>query len=265
MATTYYIFQKNKVVFKSGNTIPLPFTEMEKETLCAGSTVLTAGNIRDDEDITALELAEHFSLPDGYELRTLRSLLGLVDEQRFNKWGKAAQMLHWYAANRFCGSCGAQTIDHPEEQARLCPECRTVKYPVISPCIIVLIHRHDTLLLARSPRFPKNMYSTLAGFVEPGESAEQCLHREIYEEVRLKVDNVRYFKSQPWPFPGQLMLGFFAEYVSGEIHIDGVEISDAQWYTYDKLPDIPARETIAGQLIRHHIHSIASDCKSDTD
>ncbi len=263
MATTYYIFQKNKIVFKISDTIPLPFTKTEKDTLCAGITPLTAGKLKDDKEITVVELPEDVVLPDGYELRPLRSLLGFVDDRKFNSWGKAAQLLHCYATNRFCGSCGAQTMEHPEEQARLCPQCRTVMYPAISPCIIVLVHRRDMLLLARSPRFPKSMYSTLAGFVEPGESAEECLHREIYEEVRLKVANVRYFKSQPWPFPGQLMLGFFAEYRSGDITIDGVEISEAQWYKYNDLPEIPGRETIAGQLIRHHIRSISPDFKPD--
>ncbi|MEE4243322.1 MAG: NAD(+) diphosphatase [Desulfopila sp.] len=252
MTKKYYIFQKNKVVNKISKPMPLPFTATEQESLCTESSLQIRIQAGDDQDMVITELPERFPLPPGYELVPLRSLLGVINDRLFKQWGKAAQLLHWYTTNRYCGSCGAQTIDHAEEPARLCPNCETIKYPQVSPCIIVLIHHHDSILLARSPRFPNNMYSTLAGFVEPGESAEECLHREIYEEVRLYVDNIRYFTSQSWPFPGQLMLGFFAEYVSGNITVDGIEICDAQWYKHNNLPVIPGKDTLAGQLIRHH-------------
>ena len=193
-----------------------------------------------------------------FEWIPLRSLVGRVDDHIFNLWGKASQILHWQKTHRYCGSCGAETVDHPSEQAKICPACSLSWYPRISPCIIVLITRGEEMLLARSPRFTEGMYSTLAGFVEPGESVESTLKREIAEEVAIGIKNIRYFGSQPWPFPGQLMLGFFAEHASGEIHIDGVEISDAGWYHFRNLPLIPGEGTIAGRMIRWQVDQLGA-------
>lgn len=256
MDKTYYIFQKNKVVYKPAEGKPHPFSRQEKEILYRDNTEIVSRRILGEEEIHAVALPDYPALPDNYALAPLRRLLGWVDDHLFSRWGTASQLLHWFRSNRYCGGCGTLTIAHPSEQARLCPACSAHHYPAISPCIIVLIHRGDEILLARSPRFPGNMYSTLAGFIEPGESAEQTIHREIDEEVRLEVKNIQYFKSQPWPFPGQLMLGFFAEYAAGEIEADGIEICDARWYRPDSLPEIPGPGTIAGQLIRQYIRSI---------
>lgn len=254
MQKTYYIFQKNKVVYKPSEGTPRPFSRQEKDTLYQKDKVISR-RLPGKEEIHAVALPDDLVLPGDHELVPLRRLLGWVDDHLFARWGTASQLLHWCHTNRYCGSCGTPTIAHPSEQSWLCPACSAHHYPAISPCIIVLIHRNEEILLARSPRFSGNMYSTLAGFIEPGESAEQTVHREIYEEVQVKVKNIEYFKSQPWPFPSQLMLGFFAEYASGEIKIDGVEICDAQWYPFDSLPEIPGPGTIAGQLIRFHIRS----------
>lgn len=253
MEKTYYIFQKNKVVYKKSDGVPLPFDRRQRDAFCPENSLIVSQRPLSADGIDTVELPDDLLLPADYDLVPLRRLLGWVDDHLFSQWGKASQLLHWYRSNRYCGSCGTPTVAHPNEQARLCPNCSAHLYPAISPCVIVLIHQGNEILLARSPRFPGKMYSTLAGFIESGESAEQTVHREIYEEVRIKVKNIEYFKSQPWPFPGQLMLGFFAEYDSGEIRVDGVEICDAGWYTFDNLPEIPAPGTIAGQLIRHHI------------
>jgi NAD+ diphosphatase len=203
-----------------------------------------------------VELAPEFDTGSDYAWVSLRSLVGRVDDNLFNLWGRAVQLLHWQKNHRYCGHCGQETVAHETEQARVCPACARSWYPRISPCVIVLISRGEELLLARSPRFREGMYSTLAGFVEPGESLEETLHREIAEEVAIRIRNIRYFGSQPWPFPGQLMLGFFADYDSGEIVIDGVEISDAGWYHCRNLPMIPGEGTIAGRLIRHYLESL---------
>jgi NAD+ diphosphatase len=136
-----------------------------------------------------------------------------------------------------------------DEYAVICPACKLVRYPIVSPAIIVAVIKDRTLLLARSPRFPKGRFSVLAGFVEPGETLEQCVQREIREEVRLEVKNIRYFGSQAWPFPNSLMIGFTAEHAGGDIVIDNREIIDAAWFSASALPDIPQPPTIARRLI----------------
>jgi NAD+ diphosphatase len=137
-----------------------------------------------------------------------------------------------------------------------CEPCGTLNYPRIAPCVIVLVTRGEELLLARNANFPRPMYSTLAGFIEVGESVEETLVREVREEVGVEVRNLRYFQSQSWPFPNQLMLGFFAEYAGGEIVCDPSEIADARWFHHRELPMIPPGASVSGQLIRHYIQTL---------
>jgi NAD+ diphosphatase len=137
-----------------------------------------------------------------------------------------------------------------------CEPCGTLNYPRIAPCVIVLVTRGEELLLARNVNFPRPMYSTLAGFIEAGESVEETLVREVREEVGVDVCNLRYFQSQSWPFPNQLMLGFFADYAGGEIVCDPTEIADARWFHHRELPMIPPAASVSGQLIRHYIQTL---------
>ena len=195
------------------------------------------------------ELEAGHRLPPGLGLEPLRGLWASLDEQLFWIAGRAFQIVDWERNSRFCGRCGAPTSDKPEERAKVCPACGSVHYPRICPAIIVAITRADTILLARARRFPQALYSVIAGFVDPGESLEECVHREVQEEVGIKIKKLRYFGSQSWPFPNSLMVAFTAEHAAGEICIDRKELVDAGWYRADRLPRIPDRLSIARRLI----------------
>lgn len=186
---------------------------------------------------------------------SLRSQLGWVDEMLFGLAGRALQLGRWRREHRFCGRCGGLTEPMGREPAQLCPRCDLRFYPRLSPCMITLVTRGDHCLLAQHARSRRAFHTALAGFVEVGERLEETVHREIQEEVGLEVEHPRYFGSQPWPFPGQLMLGFHAEYRAGDIQVDGDEILAARWWRFDQLPEVPPPQTIAGQLIAHFVAS----------
>jgi len=198
------------------------------------------------------------SLPEGYSLGDLRAWLGRTEPAVFYLAGRAQQIVEWHGTHRFCGRCAATMEDHPEDRAKICPDCGLINYPRLSPSIIVLITRGEEMLLARNANWPTNMYSTLAGFVEAGESIEQTVHREVEEEVGLQVGNLRYLGSQSWPFPNSLMLGFRAEYASGDIVCQASEIADARWFRYDDLPNIPPGTAISRWLIDDFVNEIGA-------
>lgn len=178
------------------------------------------------------------------------ALADAEDEQHYAAISRQAQLQRWQQHARFCQCCAAPLLPHPDEEiARLCSECGHVHYPPVSPCIIVLVLRGEHCLLAHAAKFPPGRYSTLAGFIEPGETAEQAVMREVKEEVGIEVCNIRYFKSQSWPFPHSLMLGYFADYAGGEIQPDGEEILSASWFDRENLPDLPSSFSISRQLI----------------
>ncbi len=186
---------------------------------------------------------------EGFTCKGLFELLGLVEDELLLIAGCAAQLIRWGNGHKFCGQCGGPTEDRTEERAKTCPACGLSSYPRLSPAVIVAVVKDDKLLLATSPRFRSSFWSVLAGFVEPGETLEECVVREVEEEVGITVKNVRYFGSQPWPFPDSLMLGFTAEYANGEIKTDGTEIVDAEWFAADNLPNVPPSVSIARKLI----------------
>src|SRR3954451_16979075 len=192
---------------------------------------------------------------DGASL-DLFSLYGSVDETMLRVAGRAVQLVEWRRTHRFCGRCATPTDEVPGERARKCPACGLMAFPRLAPAVIMLVERDDgRALLARNVMFPEGMFSCLAGFVEPGETLEDAVRREILEEVGIEVGEVEYRGSQPWPFPHQLMIGFGARYVSGEIQVDGTEIAEADWFAPDDLPNVPpAGMSIAGTLIQEWIH-----------
>ncbi len=188
-----------------------------------------------------------------FQVGNLYQILGRVPDALFALAGRAQQLLAWERENAFCGRCGRPMDNHGQERAMTCDPCGSMVYPRISPCIITLVSRAEEMLLARNANFPIEMFSTLAGFIEAGESVEECLVREVKEEVGIEVGNIRYFSSQSWPFPNQLMLGFFAEHEGGDILCEDEEIAEAHWFRPDNLPTIPPVHSISGQLIRHHV------------
>lgn len=185
----------------------------------------------------------------GFVTSGLRSQLGQVADELFSLAGRAQQLAHWYEFHRYCGRCGRATQLELHERVLACSHCGALYYPRIAPCVIGIVLREQTCLLAHNANFAEGLYSVIAGFIEPGETAEQALAREIREETNIEVERLEYICSQPWPFPSQLMLGFVAHYKSGEIQVDGVEITDANWFPPHALPQVPPPRTISGKLI----------------
>ena len=223
-----------------------PFLSIAKDTLL-------------DEYYYSIEIAPNtdilgiFMDPAKIEFTDFRTTLSFIDPSNFKLISRASILINWKAANQFCSTCGNKTLFNSKEGA---PDCECIappRYPIISPCIITLIHDKDRILLGRSKFFPPNMFSTLAGFIEAGENAEEALVREVMEEVNVKVSEIKYYGSQSWPFPSQLMLGYFCKYVEGEIKLNDAELEEARWFHLDDLPMIPPDSSISGQLIRSYI------------
>lgn len=195
------------------------------------------------------EVNEETEAPDGWSFQGLRRLYGMMDEGIFGVAGRAVQIVDWDRSHQYCGRCGAQSSNHPRDRAKECSSCGLISYPRISPAIIVLVRKDNRLLLARAHRHPPGFYSVLAGFVEPGETLEEAVAREIREEVGIEVKDIQYFGSQPWPFPNSLMIAFTCHYAGGDIVLEEEELEAAGWFTADKLPPCPPKISIARQLI----------------
>jgi len=200
-------------------------------------------------DCVAIGLPDEAATPVGYMLTGLRALFLRLPEATLALAARAFQVVEWDRTHRFCGRCGTPTNDKPGERAKLCPACGYVAYPRISPAMMVLVTRDREVLLARANRFPNAMYSALAGFVEPGETIEDCIHREVREEVGIDVKDLQYFASQSWAFPHSLMIAYTARYAGGELRPDPTEIEDVRWFPVDKLPDLPTTVSISRRLI----------------
>jgi NAD+ diphosphatase len=224
------------------STVPPVFLGMLATTAC------WALDVNDDEDGADAG-------GDGFI--DLRSLFGRVPEVQWTIAGRAVQLVEWVRTHRFCGRCGTPTAAAAHERAMRCPACSLAAFPRLAPAVITLVTRGDEALLARGRLFPVPMYSCVAGFVEPGETLEQAVRREVREEVGVDVTNLRYEASQPWPFPHSLMIGFSADWAGGDIVVDGDEIVDAQWFRPATLPTIPPAISIARRLIDAWVHAVA--------
>ena len=239
-----YIFQHQKLLVDEN--LQLPKVEKLASDL----------HIHHNDHVIARDLLEHESIPDGYQLIPIRELIQLWSTTEFLQASRAVQLLEWRRNHKFCSHCGHATEIHSKEYAMVCPACGYHQYPRVQPCVITIITKgDDELLLAKSAHNKSNMYGLIAGFVEVGETLEEAVQREAFEEVGVKLKNIRYMSSQPWPFPSNLMIAFHAEYDSGDIQLQVEEISDAQFFKFDQLPEIPFKGSIAHSMIMQVIGS----------
>jgi NAD+ diphosphatase len=222
-------------------------------------------NIHTGDQVIARDLLPNEPIPEGLQLVPIRQLLQLWNAREFEQASRAIQLLEWRRNHKFCSHCGTATQLHHSEHAMVCPACGYHQYPRVQPCVITVITRgEDEILLAKNARNTRQMYGLIAGFVEVGETLEDAVRRETLEEVGLQVKNVQYLASQPWPFPSNLMIAFKAEYAAGDLVLQEDEISDAAFFKFDDLPEIPFKGSIAHAMIMHVTQGqpVADDTKA---
>lgn len=250
----WFVFQERKLLVAADDELaetrgPNPFGLAPLRTQYLGRL--------EQRHCYSAELEKGCEPPDGMSFRPLQALYKKVPDTLFALAGRAIQVVDWDRNHQHCGACGQPTIVAPRERARVCQPCGLQHFPRLAPAIIVAVEREDEILLARSPHFPPGILSILAGFVEPGESLEEAVHREVEEETGILLETVEYFGSQPWPYPNSLMIGFRARYRSGEIRIDGEEIEEADWYRAREMPrtfegDISISQWLIRDFLRRH-------------
>lgn len=232
---------------------PIYVTDEEMAGLQPQNT-LYIGNI-DNVGCKTCEVDENLQLPQDWRAYDLRALFGLLDETAYGVTGYASQLLHWQRTSRYCPACGTLNGSLGESWSRTCSQCGHTGYPPVVPAVLALIHNGEHILLSHKPGWGKR-YSVFAGFVEPGESLEGCVSREVAEEAGIAVTDITYFGSQPWPFPSQLMVAFQARYVSGEPRPDLQELDDVRWFHVDALPNLPAPLSLSYQLVKAWVTSL---------
>jgi NAD+ diphosphatase len=253
----WFIFQKDGLlVHGSGREVRIPRVP-EPGSLGVTPVLRQYMGTLDGEHCYACEMDARDAVPGGMTGMSLRALFGLVPDDLFWVAVRASMIMYWDGTSRFCGRCGQPATLRDDERVKVCTACGFKMYPRISPAVIVAVIKDRHILLGRSTRFPQSFYSVLAGFVEPGETFEDCIKREVREETGIDVKNIRYFSNQPWPFPDSLMIGFTAEYAGGEIRVDGEEVVDAGWFSADNLPEIPGKVSIARRLIDWFVETSA--------
>ena len=247
----FFLMKQGQIICTSDEGVPRPVTGDELRWM--DIEVVSEHYMGRYQGLCCFAVHAEGPVPEGYALAGLREWLGRVQQPVFYLAGRAQQIIDWHNNHQYCGRCGAAMEDHANDRAKLCPDCNLINYPRLAPSIIVLVTRGDQMLLGRGANWPPNMFSTLAGFVEPGESIEQTVHREIMEEVGIRVQNLKYFGSQSWPFPNSLMLGFHAQYRDGEIVCNDEEIAEARFFDIDKMPNVPPKTAISRWLIDEFI------------
>jgi NAD+ diphosphatase len=253
----WFVFSKRKLLVASeGSEVTVPLARDLPDLGFPANGNIYLGTL-EGRPCYAAVLSDPPPPPPGLVFQDLWGLHDRLDPDLIPIAFRGLHLLDWSHKTRFCKRCGSVMQPKPGPPARECPQCGYLSFPRISPAVIVLVEKDNQCLLASSPRFKGDFYSVLAGFAEPGETLEETVAREVREETGIEVTDIRYFGSQPWPFPDSLMIGFTARYAGGEIRVDGEEIMDARWFTADQLPNIPGKISIARQLIdwfvgKHH-------------
>jgi NAD+ diphosphatase len=249
-AAAWFAFRGDRLLVRPA---PVGAALVEAADLAALGVDFEAGHYLgrlNEIDYYTVRLADDVDAPADTIFEGLRGLYGRLSDDDFSLAGRAVQILLWDQTHQFCGRCGQPTVNAPAERAKLCPQCGLLSFPRLSPAVIMLVQRGDQFLLARNRAFAGGIMSVLAGFVEPGESLEEAVAREVHEEVGLELGEIRYFGSQPWPFPHSLMIGFIATYASGEIRLQEDELVEAAWFRRNgELPNLPGKLSIARKLI----------------
>jgi NAD+ diphosphatase len=254
----WFIFKKDEILLSDSGKGPCIPLISGPEALQVDPVRTQYLGLLDDRPCYAAEIGAQEGVIEGVTFQPLRALFGTIPDDLFNVAFRAAMILHWDKTQQFCGQCGGKTRPSGTERAKVCGVCGATSYPRISPAIIVAVINDRSILLAHSNRFTHDFYSVLAGFVEPGETLEECVAREVKEEVGIDIRNIRYFGSQPWPFPDSLMIGFIADYAGGEITVDNHEVCEARWFTASNLPKIPGKISISRQLIDWFVENYSS-------
>lgn len=237
-----YLFSEQNLVVNTH--LELPFIEAIQSDLFIDLI---------EDKVIVRDINPDIRMPEGYQLVPIRELIMHWSKDQFEQAAKAKQLLEWRRNHRFCSHCGHQTVEHDTQFAMVCPACHYHQYPRVQPCIITIITRGQEILLAKANRKNNTVYGLIAGFVEVGETLEQAVHRETLEEVGIRIKNLQYLASQPWPFPSNLMIAFRAEYDSGDLVLQEEEIADAHFFPIEALPQIPIHGSIAYQMIQDTI------------
>lgn len=237
-----FIFNNNREMYLSkNNQLPNSFNNLDIE-FC-----LYIGKYKGKKAFVAnANTTESF-----YDLQKIY----VIDKDIYLMATRAVLVRDWYMSHQFCGRCGEKTVLDEKDMMLKCPLCGQVHYSRIAPAIIVAVRKDDKLLMAKHTYHKSHRYALIAGFVEAGESIEEAVHREVSEEVGIKIKNLKYKKSQPWPFPNSLMLAFTAEYESGEIKVDHEEIEKAKWFRKDEIERYDSDISISDWLIKNFIES----------
>lgn len=246
----WFVFYKDQLLIEqTENGYSIPRGTEPPVAVPIGSTIQTIGEM-DGLPCKTYDLHTPISGNESpaRQMVGLRASFDNLPFEQYNKAGKAYQILNWDHNSRYCPSCGVPTTQI-SPIAKKCPQCRQEFYPRISPAIIVLIRKGDSILLVHARNFRGSFNGLVAGFLEPGETLEECVHREVMEETGLRINNLEYFGSQPWPYPSGIMIGFTADYESGEIKLQAEELNAGAFYTKDNLPEIPKKLSLARSLI----------------
>lgn len=250
MKKYWFVFCKTDVMLeKNGDgTYTIPLSEECPITLKEWQTPHRITPMDDGTEVRTVSIDAPITNQERYEMCGLRPSFYKLSKQLYLKAGKCQEILYWDKSTQFCGVCGAPMKLHTDISKR-CTNCGKEVWPQLATAIIVLIHRGDDVLLVHARNFKGDFYGLVAGFVETGETLEEAVRREVMEETGLTITNLRYFGSQPWPYPCGLMVGFNADYVSGEVHLQRSELSKGAWFNKNNLPTIPEKLSIARKLL----------------